>query len=123
MLFFYDKTDFFLSKWENNVGMKLQPHIAQTIFYSLLFAIGGAPTIAMWIISFQTNDPNLFMVAFMGLTVIIACVILPVILLQNAYLLFKRNDLNLEDKIKPLLRFYFIVNVICLISWILFIFR
>ncbi len=54
---------------------------------------------------------------------IIACVILPVILLQNAYLLFKRNDLNLEDKIKPLLRFYFIVNVICLISWILFIFR
>ena len=98
--------------------MKLQPHIAQTIFYSLLFAIGGAPTIAMWIISLQTNDVNLFMAAFMGLTVIIACVILPVILLQNAYLLFKRNDLNLEDKIKPLLRFYFIVNVICLISWL-----
>ncbi len=45
--------------------MKLQPHIAQTIFYSLLFAIGGAPTIAMWIISLQTNDVNLFMAAFM----------------------------------------------------------
>lgn len=85
--------------------MKLQPHIAQTIFYSLLFAIGGAPTIAMWIIALQTNDPNLFMAAFMGLTVIIACVIVPIILLQNAYLLFKRNDVNLEDKIKYLLRF------------------
>lgn len=103
--------------------MKLQPRIAQTIFYSLLFAIGGAPTIAMWIIALQTNDPNLFMAAFMGLTVIIACVIVPLILLQNAYLLFKRNDVNLEDKIKYLLRFYFVMNVICLISWILFIFR
>lgn len=103
--------------------MKLQPNIAQTIFYSLLFAIGGAPTIAMWIISLQTNDPNLFMAAFMGLTVIIACIIVPLILLQDAYLLFKRNDIHLEDKIKPLLKFYFVMNVICLISWILFIFR
>ena len=103
--------------------MKLQPRIAQTIFYSLLFAIGGAPTIAMWIIVLQTNDPNVFMAAFMGLTVIIACVVVPLILLQNAYLLFKRNDLKLEDHVKPLLHFYFVVNVICLISWILFIFR
>lgn len=103
--------------------MKLQPHIAQTIFYALLFAIGGAPTIAMWIISLQTADPDIFMAAFMGLTVIIACILVPIILLQNTYLLFKRHDLALENKIKPLLRFYFIINIVCLISWIIFIFR
>lgn len=56
------------------------------MFYSLLFAMGGAPTIAMLIIRAQTQDPDIIYGAFIGLSVIIACVLVPVILLQNAFL-------------------------------------
>ena len=57
------------------------------MFYSLLFAMGGAPTIAMLIIRAQTQDPDIIYRAFIGLSVIIACVLVPVILLQNAFIL------------------------------------
>ncbi len=71
---------------KQNPSMKILPNIAQTIFYSLLFAIGGAPTIGMWIARIQTQNPDLILTAFIGLTVIIACVLVPVVLIQNSYL-------------------------------------
>ena len=64
----------------------MHKNISGTMFYSLLFAMGGAPTIAMLIIRAQTQDPDIIYGAFIGLSVIIACVLVPVILLQNAFL-------------------------------------
>jgi hypothetical protein len=64
----------------------MQKNIAGTIFYSLLFAMGGAPTIAMMIIQGQTTDPDVIYSALIGLSVIIACILVPIILLQNAFL-------------------------------------
>lgn len=64
----------------------MHKNISGTMFYSLLFAMGGAPTIAMLIIRAQTCDPDIIYGAFIGLSVIIACVLVPVILLQNAFL-------------------------------------
>lgn len=69
----------------------MHKNISGTMFYSLLFAMGGAPTIAMLIIRAQTQDPDIIYGAFIGLSVIIACVLVPVILLQNAFLFFKRK--------------------------------
>ncbi|MFW2778098.1 hypothetical protein ACN6QF_07465, partial [Acinetobacter baumannii] len=58
--------------------MKLQPTISKTIFYSFLFAIGGSPTLAMLIIYGQNYNPDFFMTAFMSLSILIACVLIPV---------------------------------------------
>lgn len=96
----------------------MQKNISTTIFYSLLFAMGGAPTIAMMIIRAQTQDPAIVYQALIGLSVIIACILVPIILIQNAYLFFKRKDEQLEQKIKPMLNVYLGLNVICLVYWL-----
>ena len=70
----------------------MQKYIAGTIFYSLLFAMGGAPTIAMIIIRAQTQNPEIIYNALIGLSVIIACILVPIVLIQNAYLFFKRKN-------------------------------
>ncbi|BAP36759.1 MULTISPECIES: hypothetical protein [Acinetobacter] len=96
----------------------MQKNISSTIFYSLIFAMGGAPTIAMLIIQAQTNDLNIINNALLGLSVMVACVLVPIILIQNAFLLIKRNDQHLEQKIIPLKNIYLTLNVICLIYWL-----
>ncbi|WP_180155156.1 hypothetical protein [Acinetobacter sp. YH12045] len=96
----------------------MQKNISTTIFYSLLFAMGGAPTIAMMIIRAQTQDPQLIYQALIGLSVIIACILVPIALIQNAVLFFKRKNVQLEEKIKPLMHVYLGLNVVCLIYWL-----
>ena len=96
----------------------MHKNISGTMFYSLLFAMGGAPTIAMLIIRTQTQDPDIIYGAFIGLSVIIACVLVPVILLQNAFLFFKRKSEILEEKIKTLCYLYLGLNIVCLIYWL-----
>lgn len=103
--------------------MQLQPNISKVIFYSFLFALGGAPTVAMLIASQQTQDQHLLMSAFVGLSVVLVCVFVPLVLIQNTFLLIKRRSLELEEKIKPLSNTYFALNVGCLIFWLLFIFK
>ncbi|MDR2249482.1 hypothetical protein [Acinetobacter sp.] len=98
--------------------MKLQPTISKTIFYSFLFAIGGSPTLAMLLIYSQNYNPDFFMTAFMSLSVLIACVLIPIVLIQNSYLLWKRESPNLEDKVKTLSHIYLGLNIICLMFWI-----
>ncbi len=102
----------------NKDAMTLQPNIAKTILYSLLFAMGGAPTIAMLLIQGQSYHPDIFYQAFVGLSVMIACVLAPAMLIQNAYLLFKRNDAVLDLKIQPLMKAYFVLNIACLLYWL-----
>jgi hypothetical protein len=80
--------------------------------------MGGAPTIAMLIIQAQTNDLNIINNALLGLSVMVACVLVPIILIQNAFLFIKRNDQYLEQKIIPLKNIYLTLNVICLIYWL-----
>ncbi len=96
----------------------MQKNISGTIFYSLLFAMGGAPTIAMMIIRAQTTDPAIVFNALVGLSVIIACILVPIVLIQNAYLIFKRKDQVLEEKIAPVCRFYLVLNACCLLYWL-----
>ena len=98
----------------------MQKNISTTIFYSLLFAMGGAPTIAMMIIRAQTQDPTIVYQALIGLSVIIACILVPLILIQNAILFFKRKNEQLEQKIKPFCQVYLVLNVLCLIYWLSF---
>ncbi|CAB1214111.1 hypothetical protein [Acinetobacter bouvetii] len=98
----------------------MHKNISATMFYSLLFAMGGAPTIAMLIIQAQTQDPAIINAAFIGLSVIIACILVPVVLIQNAFLFLKRKNDELEQKIKPLCRLYLGLNVLCLIYWLSF---
>ena len=96
----------------------MQKNIAGTIFYSLLFAMGGAPTIAMMIIQGQTTDPDVIYSALIGLSVI-ACILVPIILLQNAFLFAKRKSATLEEKIEPLSHLYLGLNILCLVYWLL----
>ena len=96
----------------------MHKNISSTILHSLIFAMGGAPTIAILIIHAQTQDPAIVFSAFVGLSVILACILVPVILIQNAYLWFKRKDEKLEEKIKPVGQFYMVLNVLCLIYWL-----
>ena len=98
--------------------MTIQPNIAKTIFYSLLFAMGGAPTIAMLIIRAQTSDPQLIYQALIGLSVVIACILVPIILIQNALLIIKRNNINVENHITTVGHFYLALNILCLIYWL-----
>jgi len=99
--------------------MKLLPNISKTIFHSFIFALGGAPTIAMWLSTERVADPELFFSAFISLTVLLACVLLPIIFIQNIFLLIKRQSPIVEDKVAHLSWFYLILNVICLIYWLL----
>ena len=96
----------------------MHKNISGTMFYSLLFAMGGAPTIAMLIIQAQTTDPSIVNQALIGLSVIIACILVPLILIQNAFLFFKRKDAVLEEKIQPLCHIYLGLNILCLIYWL-----
>lgn len=98
----------------------MHKNISATMFYSLLFAMGGAPTIAMLVIQAQTQDPTIINAAFIGLSVIVACILVPVVLIQNAFLFFKRKNEQLEQKIKPLCQIYLGLNVLCLIYWLSF---
>ena len=98
----------------------MQSNVSKTMFYSLLFAIGGAPTIAMWIIRSQTADIGRYFDVLVGLSFVLAAIIAPIILLQNIYLLWKRKKVNLEDKIEPLCHFYFVIDLACLASWVFF---
>ncbi|WOE32587.1 MULTISPECIES: hypothetical protein [unclassified Acinetobacter] len=98
----------------------MQKTIAGTIFYSLLFAMGGSPTLAMIIIQLQHVNPAYLYQAFIGLTVMIACILVPLILLQNAYLFFKRHNETFEIKVKKLYYFYLALNVGCLLFWLLY---
>lgn len=97
----------------------MQKNISSTMFYSLIFAMGGAPTIAMLIIQAQTTDPAIISQALLGLSVMIACILVPIVLIQNAFLFFKRNDQQLEQKIIPLKNIYLILNVLCLLYWLI----
>lgn len=98
--------------------MTIQPNIAKTIFYSLIFAMGGAPTIAMLIIRAQTSDPQLIYQALVGLSVIIACLLVPIVLIQNTFLLLKRNNVVVEKNIAVVAHFYLALNILCLIYWL-----
>lgn len=97
----------------------MQKNISSTMFYSLIFAMGGAPTIAMLIIQAQTTDPAIVSQALLGLSVMIACILVPIVLIQNAFLFFKRNDQQLEQKIIPLKNIYLVFNVLCLVYWLM----
>lgn len=98
----------------------MQKNIAGTIFYSLLFAMGGSPTLAMIIIKLQQVNPVYLYQAFIGLTVIIACILVPLILLQNAFLFLKRNDPNMEVKAKKICYLYLSLNIFSLIFWLIY---
>lgn len=81
--------------------------------------MGGAPTIALLIIHGQTNDQAIINSALLGLSVIIACILVPIILIQNAFLFVKRNNEVLEKKIIPLKNVYLTLNVLCLVYWLI----
>ena len=97
--------------------MNVYPNITKTILYSLIFAIGGAPTLAMLMIKAQTSDPNVIYQALISLSVVIACILVPIILIQNTFLLFKRS-VAIESRISVLLYFYLILDVLCLLYWL-----
>ncbi|ENV32658.1 hypothetical protein [Acinetobacter gerneri] len=103
--------------------MKLQQNISKTLIYSFLFAVGGCPTIAMWIVSGQTDDQDILISAFMSVTILLACIILPIILIQNVFILIKKNSVALEDKIKPLAILYLVLNILCLVYWLMYYFK
>lgn len=96
----------------------MQRNITATIFYSLLFAMGGAPTLSMLIILLQKVDQTVVYQVFIGLSIMIACVLVPIILIQNAILWFKRKNPQLESKMKSWAQSYLVLNVFCLIFWI-----
>ena len=56
--------------------------------------------------------------ALIGLSVIIACILVPIVLIQNAYLFFKRKSEALEAKVEPLCQFYLVLNGCCLAYWL-----
>ena len=96
----------------------MHKNITSTIFYSLLFAMGGAPTIAMMLILSQKHDPNIMYQAFIGLSVIFACILVPLILIQNAYLLYKRKNPAMEEKVEVVSKIYLGLNIFCLVFWL-----
>lgn len=98
----------------------MQKNIAGTIFYSLLFAMGGAPTIAMIIIKLQHINEAYLYQTFIGLTVMVACVLIPLMLIQNTYLFLKRNNLILENKIQTLCQIYLVLDIFALIFWLIY---
>lgn len=99
----------------------MQPNISRILFHSLIFATGAAPTGAIWIIKY--NQVEFTVSAFAILSIVLAAFIAPLILIQNTYLYFKREDENLDAKLVFLVRFYMALNAICLLSWIIFSFQ
>lgn len=97
----------------------MHKNISGTMFYSFLFAIGGAPTIAMLLIQSQVQHPETMYGVLINLSAIIACILIPIILIQNSILWLKRKNVVLEQKIKPLCYFYLGLNVLCLIYWLI----
>jgi len=80
----------------------MQSNTSKTMFYSLLFAIGGAPTLAMWMIYIQTNGAlEQHWTTLLALSFVLAAIIAPLILIQNFYILWKRKKVDIEDKIEP----------------------
>ena len=102
------------------MGDSMQKNIAGTIFYSLLFAMGGAPTAAMIIIKLQNVNIEYIYQTFIGLTVMIACALIPIILLQNTYLFFKRKNEELDKKLDNLCHIYLALDIFALMFWILY---
>lgn len=96
----------------------MQKNISNTIFYSSLFAIGSAPTLAMLIIQAQTNNPEIIQNALLGLSISLACILIPIILIQNSIIFFNRNKAGLNEKIKPVSSFYLILDTLCLLYWL-----
>lgn len=96
----------------------MQHELSATLFYSFLFALGGAPTIAMLIIRIQTDNPDIIYSALIGLSAIIACVLVPLILIQNSILILKRKNESLLRNLKFLKYFYLSLNACCLVFWI-----
>ena len=79
--------------------MKLQPTISKPFFilficYRWFTHISNADYYG------QNYNLDFFMTAFMSLSVLIACVLIPVVLIQNSYLLWKRKNPNLEEKLR-----------------------
>ena len=103
--------------------MNIQPKISKTIFHAFLFAMGGAPTIAMWIVQAQHPDQRVLLTAFISVSVILACILAPMILLQNSFLLWKRQSEKVEQHITPVYYGYLMLNLICLLYWLLFTFK
>ncbi|MEB3752890.1 hypothetical protein [Acinetobacter sp. MD2(2019)] len=103
--------------------MKLNADLTKTLFYSFLFALGGAPSIAMLIVSDQTHHQDVLLSGFIGLTLVLACVFLPLILLQNIFLLLVRHQPRFHKLTQVLGKIYFALNLICLLFWLLFMFR
>lgn len=104
--------------------MKLLPNISKTIIHSFLFALGGAPTIGMiWANSVVYADEQLHLSVFTSLTILIACVLIPVILIQNVFLIIKKQDVKLDLKIESLAHFYLVLNLLCLAYWLLKVFK
>ncbi len=99
--------------------MKLLPNISKTILHSFIFAIGGAPTLAMWISAMQVKDQQQLFQVFVSLTILIACILIPIIFIQNLFLMIKRQSVLIEDKIKPLSQFYLLLNIFCLVYWLI----
>ena len=97
----------------------MNKNITNTIFFFFFFAMGGAPMIAFMFIHAQTSDPAIINNALLGLSVIIACILVPLVLIQNAYLFVKRKDSALDAKIEPLKVIYLGLNIFCLVYWLM----
>lgn len=98
----------------------MQKNIAGTIFYSLLFAMGGAPTIAMILIKLQHVPEEYVYQTFIGLTVMIACVLIPLVLIQNTFLFLKRKHAGLDQKLQTLCHIYLVLDIFALLFWLFF---
>lgn len=107
-------------KYNLKLDSWMQKNIAGTIFYSLLFAMGGAPTIAMIMIKLQNVRVEYIYQTFIGLTVMIACVLIPLILLQNTYLFLKRKNEELNKKLDTLCHVYLVIDIFALIFWLIY---
>lgn len=94
----------------------MQPTIARILFTSLIFALGIAPTSAMWVLVLRKIE--FVMPVFLSLTIVFVLLFVPLILLQNGYLYFKRTDEILDKKLTWLSHTYFVLNGLCLASWI-----
>lgn len=94
----------------------MQPNISRVLFHSCIFAIGISPTAAMLVFLFYQQEFELN--SFIALTIFFALIFVPLIFIQNTYLLFKRKDSILEGKIAWLSKTYMICNGLCLLAWI-----
>ena len=58
--------------------------------------------------------------SFIGLSVIFACILVPLVLIQNAYLFYKRTNPALEEKMEVVSQMYLGLNIFCLVFWIFY---